>query len=82
MTVEGEEDPRNDEKLSLMGEHQGKLFNLAQKLGNSPISFDTATKILTNGDETFQHIIEQIKRLDITSIWNIILFVTIILGRK
>ncbi len=62
LTVEGEEDPRNDEKLSLMGEHQGKLFNLAQKLGNSPISFDTATKILTNGEETFQHIIEQLKK--------------------
>ncbi|KLT19974.1 cardiolipin synthase [Neobacillus vireti] len=62
LTVEGEDDPRNEEKLSLMGEHQGKLFNLAQKLGNSPISFDTATKVLSNGDETFQHIIEQLKR--------------------
>ncbi|MFP5110939.1 cardiolipin synthase [Bacillaceae bacterium C204] len=62
LTVEGDEDPRNDEKISLLGEHQGKLFTLAQKLGNSPISFDTATKILTNGEETFQHIIEQLKR--------------------
>lgn len=62
LTVEGEDDPRNEEKLSLMGEHQGKLFNLAQKLGNSPISFDTATKVLSNGDETFQNIIEQLKR--------------------
>ncbi|MEH7308892.1 cardiolipin synthase [Neobacillus drentensis] len=62
LTVEGEEDPRNDEKLTLMREHQGKLFNLAQKLGNSPISFDTATKILTNGEETFSNIIEQLKK--------------------
>ncbi|MFJ7729347.1 cardiolipin synthase [Neobacillus sp. NPDC097160] len=62
LTVEGDDDPRNEEKLSLMGEHQGKLFNLAQKLGNSPISFDTSTKVLTNGDETFSHIIEQLKR--------------------
>ena len=62
LTVEGEDDPRSQEKLSLMGEHQGKLFKLAQKLGNSPISFDTATKVLSNGDETFQHIIEQLKR--------------------
>ncbi|MEH7117399.1 cardiolipin synthase [Neobacillus vireti] len=62
LTVEGEDDPRSQEKLSLMGEHQGKLFKLAQKLGNSPISFDTATKVLTNGDETFRHIIEQLKR--------------------
>ncbi|MFK9095300.1 cardiolipin synthase [Bacillus salipaludis] len=62
LTVEGDDDPRNEEKLSLMGEHQGKLFNLAQKLGNSPISFDTSTKVLTNGEETFSHIIEQLKR--------------------
>jgi cardiolipin synthase len=62
LTVEGEEDPRSEEKLSLMGEHQGKLFNLAQKLGNSPISFDTATKILTNGEETFDQILKQLKR--------------------
>ncbi|MEH7375291.1 MULTISPECIES: cardiolipin synthase [Bacillaceae] len=62
LTVEGEDDPRSDEKLSLMGEHQGKLFNLAQKLGNSPISFDTSTKILTNGEETFHHILEQLKK--------------------
>jgi cardiolipin synthase A/B len=62
LTVEGEDDPRSEEKLSLMGEHQGKLFTLAQKLGNSPISFDTSTKILTNGEETFHHILEQLKR--------------------
>jgi cardiolipin synthase len=62
LTVEGDEDPRSEEKLRLMGAHQGKLFNLAQKLGNSPISFDTATKILSNGDETFRHIIGELKR--------------------
>ncbi|WP_040204548.1 cardiolipin synthase [Neobacillus jeddahensis] len=62
LTVEGEDDPRNTEKINLMRQHQGKLFNLAQKLGNSPISFDTSTKVLTNGEETFQYIIEQLKR--------------------
>ncbi|MGJ7910346.1 cardiolipin synthase [Neobacillus sp. LXY-1] len=62
LTVEGEDDPRNEEKRKLMGEHQGTLFTLAQKLGNSPISFDTATKVLTNGEETFRHIIAELKR--------------------
>lgn len=62
LTVEGENDPRSEEKISQMGDHQRRLFHLAQKLGNSPISFDTATKILTNGDETFHHIIRQLKR--------------------
>ncbi|WP_423802589.1 cardiolipin synthase [Neobacillus sp. SAB-20_R2A] len=62
LTVEGENDPRSEEKLQLMGEHQGKLFMLAQKLGNSPISFDTATKVLTNGEETFCHIMKELKR--------------------
>src|SRR4051812_41884931 len=62
LTVEGENDPRGEEKLSLMGEHQARLFTLAQKLGNSPISFDTSTKVLTNGEETFHHILEQLNR--------------------
>jgi cardiolipin synthase A/B len=62
LTVEGDDDPRSEEKLELMGEHQGKLFKLAQKLANSPISFDTATKVLTNGEETFRHILEELKR--------------------
>lgn len=62
LTVEGENDPRSEDKIQLMGEHQGKLFKLAEKLGNSPISFDTATKVLTNGEETFRHIIEELNR--------------------
>ncbi|MCM3569984.1 cardiolipin synthase [Neobacillus mesonae] len=62
LTVEGEDDPKNEEKRALMGEHHGQLFTLAQKLGNSPISFETATKVLTNGDETFRHIIQELKR--------------------
>ncbi|MGG5253265.1 cardiolipin synthase [Neobacillus sp. SM06] len=62
LTVEGESDPRSEEKIQQMGDHQSRLFQLAQKLGNSPISFDTATKTLTNGTETFSHIIRQLKR--------------------
>ncbi|MFJ5760120.1 cardiolipin synthase [Neobacillus sp. NPDC093182] len=62
LAVEGENDPRSEEKLGLMAEHQARLFTLAQKLGNSPISFDTATKVLTNGEETFHHILEQLNR--------------------
>lgn len=62
LTVEGENDPRSEEKLELMAEHQARLFTLAQKLGNSPISFDTATRVLTNGEETFHHILEQLNK--------------------
>lgn len=62
LTVEGEDDPRSEEKLAQLEEHQHKLFQLAQKLGNSPVSFDTATKTLTNGEETFHHIIEELKK--------------------
>lgn len=62
LNVEGDDDPRSEEKRVLMGEHYGKLFTLAQKLGNSPISFDTATRVLTNGEETFRHIIRELKR--------------------
>ncbi|MED4203491.1 cardiolipin synthase [Neobacillus mesonae] len=62
LTVEGDDDPRSEEKRALMGEHHGQLFTLAQKLGNSPISFDTATNVLTNGEETFRHIIQELKK--------------------
>lgn len=62
LTFEGEDDPRSDEKIVQMANHQRRLFSLAQKLGNSPISFNTSTKTLTNGQETFQHILKELKK--------------------
>lgn len=62
LTVEGENDPRSEEKAVQFGIQQSRLFTLAQKLGNSPISFDTATKTLTNGEETFYHILKELKK--------------------
>ena len=47
------QDPVSEEKIRQTGEHQKKIFHLAQRLGNSPISFGTETTVLTNGDETF-----------------------------
>ncbi|MBU8877472.1 cardiolipin synthase [Bacillus sp. FJAT-29790] len=61
LRYEGEFDPSNGEKMKQMGDHQRKLFNLAQNLGNSPISFATRTKVLTNGEETFRHVLESLK---------------------
>lgn len=52
----------NTERMLEMGDHQQKLFKLAQRIGNSPISFGTETKILTNGNETFSHILEELKK--------------------
>jgi cardiolipin synthase A/B len=62
LKVEGETDPKSEEKMAKMGGHQRRLFALAQRLGNSPISFGTSTKTLTNGAETFRHIINQMKK--------------------
>jgi cardiolipin synthase len=62
LTVEGDEDPKTEEKAVKLGDHQRRLFQLAQKLGNSPVSFDTETTTLTNGEETFSHIIEELKK--------------------
>jgi cardiolipin synthase len=62
LTVEGDNDPRSEEKAVQFGGHQRRLFQLAQKLGNSPVSFETATKTLTNGEETFTHIIEELQK--------------------
>jgi cardiolipin synthase A/B len=62
LKIEGENDPKSAEKMKRMGDHQRRLFNLAQNLGNSPISFATSTKTLTNGAETFRCIINEIKK--------------------
>ncbi|MFS1515573.1 cardiolipin synthase [Bacillus sp. SCS-151] len=51
----------SEEKITHMGEHQQLLFRLAQNLGKSPISFSTETKVLTNGEETFSHILEALR---------------------
>lgn len=40
------------------------LFRLAQHLGNSPISFNTETKVLTNGRETFPAILEELEKAE------------------
>ncbi|MGM9927281.1 MAG: cardiolipin synthase [Bacillus sp. (in: firmicutes)] len=61
LKIEGERTVSN-ERLNMMKEHQRKLFTLAQRLGNSPISLATETKVLTNGEETFSHIIRALKK--------------------
>ncbi|WP_042349483.1 cardiolipin synthase [Bacillus massiliigorillae] len=61
LRIEGESDV-SEERLKDMGNHQKKVISLAQKIGNSPISFATRTKVLTNGDETFTHILNELKK--------------------
>ncbi|KAA9027566.1 cardiolipin synthase [Niallia endozanthoxylica] len=56
------QDPVSEGKIKQAGAHQKKLFYLAQRLGNSPISFGTDTKVLTNGDETFSQIVEELSK--------------------
>ncbi len=51
----------NDEQLKQMGDHQKMFFRLAQRLGNSPISFNTNTRVLTNGAEKFPAMISALK---------------------
>ena len=60
MQYEGQ-DPFSERKINQTGTHQKKLFFLARKLGNSPISFGTDTKVLANGEETFKHILEALE---------------------
>ncbi|MBM7693950.1 cardiolipin synthase [Peribacillus deserti] len=61
LKIEGERDI-SEERISSMGEHRQKMFRLAQKIGNSPISFASSTKVLTNGDETFSTILEELAK--------------------
>jgi len=62
LTVEGE---INELPAGRQGKYEGqqhKLVTLAQRLGNSPISFTTETKTLANGNETFGHILKELKK--------------------
>ncbi|MGM9923957.1 MAG: cardiolipin synthase [Bacillus sp. (in: firmicutes)] len=61
LEIEGQSD-MSEERLEEMGEHQQKVIKLAQRIGNSPISFATETKVLTNGEETFSHILDELRR--------------------
>ncbi|MRG87085.1 cardiolipin synthase [Salinibacillus xinjiangensis] len=54
----------NQEEIKQMGDHQHQSFRLAQKLGNSPISFNTETKVLTNGLETFPAMLNELKNAE------------------
>ncbi|UOE93148.1 cardiolipin synthase [Alkalihalobacillus sp. LMS39] len=51
----------NEKEIKKMGGHQQLLFRLAHKLGNNPISFATESKVLTDGKETFTHILQALK---------------------
>ncbi len=61
LKIEGERSVRKD-RVDLMEPHQRKLIHLAQTLGKSPISFSTETEVLTNGEETFSVILEELKK--------------------
>ncbi|PKR78349.1 cardiolipin synthase [Halalkalibacillus sediminis] len=63
MKIEGERQIEERE-LNQMGDHQKMLFRLAHRLGNSPISFHTESKVLTNGDETFPAILDALKKAE------------------
>ncbi|CAH0318402.1 putative cardiolipin synthase YwiE [Peribacillus sp. Bi96] len=52
----------HNDRMKEMDENSQQLFSLANRLGNSPISFTTETRILKNGNETFVNIIEEIKK--------------------
>ncbi|HEX6922751.1 MAG TPA: cardiolipin synthase [Bacillales bacterium] len=53
--------PLKKEQMETMGDHQQLMFRLAHKLGKSPISFSTDSRILTNGQETYDSIFEAIR---------------------
>lgn len=53
--------PPTKEQVATMGDHQQLLFRLAHKLGKSPISFATRTKVLTDGKETYDSILDAIR---------------------
>jgi cardiolipin synthase A/B len=45
-----------------IGEHQRPLLQLAHQIGKSPVSLATETRVLTNGEETFSTIFEELEK--------------------
>lgn len=62
LTIEGEWDSAAPKPPPEFERHQHRLVKLAQRHGNSQISFTTDTKTLTNGSETFKHILSELKK--------------------
>ncbi|UCZ51952.1 cardiolipin synthase [Bacillus shivajii] len=56
--------PLDESKLNEMRDHQQKLFRLAHKLANNPVSFQSDTKVLTDGKETFTHIKHALRKAE------------------
>ncbi|WLR51593.1 cardiolipin synthase [Bacillus tianshenii] len=52
----------NERDIEQMGGHQKLLFKLAHRLGKSPISFASETKVLTDGEEKFEELKKWLKR--------------------
>ena len=50
------------EEMTILGEERKSLFKLSKNLGGSPISFATETEVLTDGDQAFSRIIEQLEK--------------------
>ncbi|MFC0524766.1 cardiolipin synthase [Pontibacillus salicampi] len=49
-------------EMEQMGDHQKMLFQLAQRLAHSPITFNTDTKVLTDGREKFDTLLSQLRQ--------------------
>lgn len=50
--------------MALLGDNKRGIFQLSQNIGRSPISFQTETDVLTNGDQTFTRILEEINKAE------------------
>jgi cardiolipin synthase len=52
---------QNEKQLEQFGEDGKRLIELAAKLANSPVSFATSTRVLTDGEETFGALLEHLE---------------------
>lgn len=64
LRIESDFNATQKDKNQQLKEHQRKLFTLAHRLGKTPISFATKTKVLTNGEETFSQILLALKKAE------------------
>jgi cardiolipin synthase len=61
LKVEGNHFP-SAEEIVFFGDHQRRLYHLAQRLGKSPVSSKTYSEVLTNGEETFNRILTELRK--------------------
>ncbi len=55
---------RKEQELTRFSQNQRQLLQLSRRLARSPVSFNSETRVLTNGEETFSTLLEELQKAE------------------